>query len=123
MRDTNSVVLGGNLVADPETKTINGADCVSFRLACNNTLVETNKDNTTYIDCEWWNPNGALKHLEKGKKVEVCGKILGSHWKDKETGANRSKNYIKVHELNLRSSNRTNHSEETKEEEELSVPF
>jgi hypothetical protein len=101
-RDTNVVVFGGRLVADPETKTINGDDCVKFRMVVNNGVEEGSGMNTLYLDCEWWSPNKGASYLEKGKKVEVQGKLQMSHWKDKGDGSSRSRPYLKVLSLELR---------------------
>ena len=101
-RDTNVNVYSGRLVADPETKTINGDDCIKFRIVVNNGIEEGSGMNTLYMDCEWWSPNKGASYLEKGKKVEIQGRQLMSHWKDKGDGSSRSRPYIKVLSLELR---------------------
>jgi single stranded DNA-binding protein len=101
-RDTNCSILGGRLVSDPETKTINGEQLVKFRIVSNSGIEEGPSTNTLYIDCEWWGSNKGSQYLEKGKKVEIIGRLQMSHWTDKETGIARSRAYIKVNNLELR---------------------
>ena len=54
------------------------------------------------LDCEWWNPSGAVEYLKRGKKVYISGKLLQNNWEDKDTGAKQHKYFISVKELELR---------------------
>ena len=96
-KDTNVIVVEGNLVKDVEVKNIKEKNLAKFRIASQN----GDKD-TTFIDCEWWNPNGAVEYLLKGKKVAITGRLMQSNWKDKETGGSRSSVFVAVHTLDLR---------------------
>lgn len=115
-KDLNVTVFGGRLVADPEIKTINGNDLAKFRLVVNNGVEEGPNTNTLYIDCEWWNPSNGVKYLEKGKKVEILGKMMMSHWTDKSDNTKRSRPFVKVINLDLRG--KKNESEEVETNED-----
>lgn len=103
-RDLNFIVLGGRLAADPEQKTINGEELVKFRVVVNNGVEDGPNTNTLYIDCEWWNPNKGAQYLEKGKKVEVTGRLIMSHWLDKNDNTKRTRAFVKVMNIELRGS-------------------
>jgi len=96
-RDINSVGLEGNLAGDCLTKTIGDSVLAKFRLCVSN-----GERPTTYIDCEWWNPSGAVKYLKRGKKVYISGRLLQNNWEDKDTGSNQHKYFISVRDLELR---------------------
>jgi single-strand DNA-binding protein len=111
-RDLNIVAFGGRLAADPEQKTINGNDCVKFRIVVNNGVEDGPNNNTLYIDAEWWNPNKGAQYLEKGKKVEITGRMMMSHWIDKNDNSKRSRPFVKIISLELRGSSKKTESEE-----------
>ena len=118
-KDTNSVVFGGRLTADPETKKIGSEECVKFRMAINNGVEEGPNFNTLYMDFEWWSPNKAVQYLSKGKKVEITGKMYMSHWTDKNDSTKRSRPYVKVLSLELKGSKK----QEFNEQEDSSSDF
>lgn len=105
MRDFNTVILEGRLIDKAQTKTHNGTEFVSFRLASTEFANKADKK-TLYIDCEWWEPNKAAEYLEKGKAVIVTGRLSLSEWTDKEDGKKRSKHFVKVEKLDLRGSSK-----------------
>lgn len=123
-RDINLLAAEGNLAADCVTKTIGDSVLVKFRLCVSN-----GDRPTTYIDCEWWNPNGAVEYLKRGKKVHVIGRLLQNDWEDKDTKTMQHKHFIGVRELELRLSAVKRDEDATKEEEPVlagdikDVPF
>lgn len=93
--NTNWFVGDGNLVKDHEEKeTKNGNKLVKFRIA-----IKNGEKKTTFIDCEWWSPTGAVQYLKKGKKVSITGNLLFDEWE--KNGEKRSKCYINVQHLRL----------------------
>jgi len=121
--DTNNTVLGGRLFADPEIKTINGKELVKFRLCVNNGTEEGPGKNTLFIDCEWWEPGKAAQYLEKAKKVEIVGRIMMSHWTDKDNGTQKSKIFISIMALQLKGSKKQEDAAETIEDFASPMPF
>lgn len=94
-RDINLMSAEGNLAGDCITKTIGDSLLAKFRLCVTN-----GERPTTYIDCEWWNPSGAVKYLKRGKKVYISGRLLQNNWED--NGAKQHKYFIGVRDLELR---------------------
>ena len=96
-RNTNSVTITGNLVSDPQSRTVpSGASLCEFRLAVNNGETKEGKEiQTTYVGVTVWNGQGAncQKYLSKGRPVAVTGKLSYSEW-EAEDGSMRSKLYI-----------------------------
>ena len=119
-QDTNLILLIGTLTKDSELKeTKNGKKLVKFRLA-----VKNGEKPTTFIDCDWWSPNGALEYLKAGKKVEVSGRLLFEEWESKN-GEKRSKHLVNIQNLilreNLNTENSLKENEYTKEEFEAEI--
>lgn len=96
-RDINTLVIEGNLAADCITKQIGDSNLAKFRLCSSN-----GEKKTTYIDCEWWKPSGAIEYLRKGKRVAIIGRLLQDEWEDKDTGVKRQKHFVGVERLELR---------------------
>lgn len=104
MRDRNICQFVGNLVADPELKqTQAGTSVVNLRLAVNATRVknaetgEWTDGDVAYFDFEAWDSGAELLgQMKKGDRlfVECLAKL--DTWKDKETGANRSKVMFRI---------------------------
>lgn len=96
-RDINLISAEGNLAGDCVSKRIGDSVLAKWRLCVSN-----GDRPTTYIDCEWWNPSGAVEYLKRGKKVYVSGRLLQNNWEDKDTGAKQHKYFIGVRDLELR---------------------
>lgn len=107
--NTNWWIGDGSLVKNVEKKEINNKTLVKFRIAVNN-----GDKKTTFIDCEWWNPTGAVEYLEKGRTVSISGNLLFDEW-DKN-GEKKSKYYISVQSLRLSSGYRKSKEEYMEEE-------
>lgn len=76
------ITVVGNLVADPETKTVAGHKLAKLRLASNERIKDGEgqwKDgDTTYIDVACWRRLAeGSESLRKGQKVIVYGKLKG----------------------------------------------
>ena len=61
-RDINALLAEGNLAADCIIKQIGDSKLAKFRICISN-----GEKKTTYIDCDWWDPSGAIEFLKKGK--------------------------------------------------------
>ena len=76
----NSVVLAGNVVADPESRSTNSGKAIaSFRLAINNPL---NDKDVVFIDVDTWEKQAEFvsKHVKKGSLVSVIGRLKQDSW-------------------------------------------
>ena len=92
----NHIIISGNLVRDPEMRTV-GADkaVVSFTIASNSRFKASDgeqREEVTFCDVEAWGRQGeiAAQYLTKGATVIVEGRIKQDNWTDKE-GQKRSK--------------------------------
>jgi single stranded DNA-binding protein len=114
--NTNWFIGDGNLVRDCEEKgTKNGNKLVKFRLA-----VKNGERKPTFIDCEWWNPNGASQYLKSGKEVSIAGQLLFEEWEGKN-GEKKSKHFINIQNLRLGSSAKKTEGDYTKEDFEAEI--
>lgn len=76
----NSVVLAGNVVADPESRsTSTGKTVATFRLAINNPL---NDKDVVYIDVDTWEKQAdfVVNYVKKGSAVSVIGRLKQDSW-------------------------------------------
>jgi single-strand DNA-binding protein len=104
MGSYNKVMLVGNLGADPEVRTVPGGQTVAnFRIAT--TKVWTDKSGARQEKTEWhrisaWGKTADVcgKHLAKGRKVHVEGRLRTSEWEDK-TGQKRYSTEIVAEEV------------------------
>jgi single-strand DNA-binding protein len=98
MNNLNSILLEGNLVADPELRyTTNGAAVCSFRVACNRFYKQEEElqKEVSYFDVTTWNRQAEVcnEYLNKGRGVRVVGRLKQDRWEDAE-GRTRSKVHI-----------------------------
>ena len=89
MNSLNSVLIEGNLVADPESKPMeDGARLCSFRVASNRYFKADGdpKAEVSYFDVEVWNKTAdrCMKALVKGSGVRVVGRMKQDRWADKD---------------------------------------
>lgn len=93
----NTVVLAGNLVANPELRTTPGGTSVTdLRLAVNEhwTDSEGNKqEKAHFFDVTVWGKQAesVCRFLGKGDLIAVEGSLRQDTWTDKESGKNRSR--------------------------------
>lgn len=95
MNSLNSIIVEGNLVREPQLKTIpNGSQVCAFALA-NNRFYKQNdgfEKETSFFDIEAWAKLGSTcaGNLKKGQGVRVVGRLKQDRWVDQE-GQPRSK--------------------------------
>jgi single-strand DNA-binding protein len=92
----NKVLLIGNVVKDPEVKSVKDTSVAKFRLAVDD---QYKKDSVIYIDVEAWDKQAefAQKWLKKGKGVIVDGRLCMDSW-EKE-GKKETKIYVKAQDV------------------------
>lgn len=76
----NSIVLAGNVVADPESRTTQTGKMVAgFRLAVNNPV---NDKEVLYIDVDIWEKQAefVMNYVKKGSAVSVVGRLKQDTW-------------------------------------------
>jgi single-strand DNA-binding protein len=100
MSKINLVVLGGNLVRDPELRyTPGGTAICEFTIANNETWVKDDEkvEKVNFVSCNCWGkPGERIKQFfTKGKEIQVQGKLDFQSWETKE-GEKRSTLKIKV---------------------------
>jgi len=98
MNNLNSILLEGNLVADPELRyTPKGAAVCSFCVACNRFYKQEEElqKEVSYFDVTTWNRQAEVcnEYLTKGRGVRVVGRLKQDRWEDSE-GKTRSKVHI-----------------------------
>jgi single-strand DNA-binding protein len=109
----NKVVLIGNLVSDPETKTTqNGTGISKLRLAVDDPF---RKDNPIYIDVEAWEKMSdfCAQWLKKGRTVIVDGRLCMDTWE--KDGQKFSKIYIRAQDIRFCSTGKKEDETENKE--------
>lgn len=105
----NKVLLIGNVVKDPEVRSVKDTSVAKFRLAIDD---QFKKDSTIYIDVEAWDKQAefAEKWLKKGKGVIVDGRLCMDSW-EKE-GKKETKLYVKSQDIRFSNVNSQKGSEE-----------
>ena len=98
MASYNKVILVGNLTRDPELRHIpSGTAVTDLGLAVNRTWTDRNtnqrSEETTFVDVTCWGRTAeiACEYLRKGRPVLVEARLQMDEWKDRETGAKRTK--------------------------------
>lgn len=88
-QQVNQVVIGGNLVRDPELRHTRGGSAVcSLRLA-NNRRAKVGdewQDRAGYFDVSVWGAQGenCAEYLAKGRGVLVVGELRWREWEDRD---------------------------------------
>ena len=98
MNNLNSILLEGNLVADPELRyTPKGVPVCSFRVASNRYFKQEEElqKEVSYLDVTTWNRLAEVcnEYLARGRGVRVVGRLKQDRWEDAE-GKTRSKVHI-----------------------------
>jgi len=103
----NKVFLQGNLTRDPELRYIpSGTAVADFAVAVNNkykTASGEKREDVLFMDCTAWAGLGETiqKFFAKGDPIIVEGSLRTEEWKDKDTGAKRSKIKMTVSGFNF----------------------
>ena len=97
MSDLNRVFLVGNLVKDPELRSINNGNKVTnFVIASNRNWNGPEGELTeevSFLDCVSYGKTAETieKYFSKGRKILVEGRLKQEKWIDKETSKNVSR--------------------------------
>jgi len=105
MNNFNFTVLEGNLVRDPEVKTIGDKTLCKLVIASNRQYTKkdgTKVDEANFFDVAMWGKLGETcsKYLKKGSRVLVSGNLCKDIWKTAE-GETKSNTYINAKEVNF----------------------
>lgn len=95
----NSVVLAGNVVAEPMARsTSTGKNIASFRLAVNNPI---NDKDTVFIDVDVWEKQAEFvtTHVKKGSSVSVIGRLKQDSWE--KNGEKKTKILVVADRVNF----------------------
>lgn len=120
-KGVNKAIIVGNLGNDPEIRYMpNGEAVTNFSVATSETWKD--KQGQQQERTEWHNivmyrrlAEIAGEYLKKGSKVYLEGKLKTSKWQDQQTGQDRYKTEINVHEMQMldsaNSSNQPHHGQ------------
>ncbi|KGF72408.1 single-stranded DNA-binding protein [Neosynechococcus sphagnicola sy1] len=103
----NHVTLVGRVGGDPDVKYFESGSVV-----CNLTLAvnrqSRNNEQPDWFNLELWGKQAevAANYVRKGSQIGISGALKFEHWKDRSTGASRSKPVIRVERLELLGSKR-----------------
>ncbi len=89
MNSLNSILLEGNLVRDPESKTLaTGSQVCNFTVASDRFYRQNDnmEKEVYYFDVEAWSRLGLAcsQNLKKGRGVRVVGRLKQDRWTDGE---------------------------------------
>ncbi len=98
MNSLNSILLEGNLVRDPENKTLpSGTQVCNFAVASDRFFKQNDvlEKEVSYFDVEAWARLGqsCAENLKKGRGVRVVGRLKQDRWTDLE---GKSKSKVKI---------------------------
>jgi single-strand DNA-binding protein len=105
----NTVTLVGRVGGDPDVKYFESGSVVcTFTLAVNRQ--SKNADQPDWFNIELWGRQAqvAADYVRKGSLIGVSGALKLETWKDRSTGADRSKPVIRGDRLELLGSKRDN---------------
>ena len=122
MNNLNSILLEGNLVADPELRyTPKGAPVCSFRVACNRFYKQEEElqKEVSYFDVTAWNRQAEVcnEYLTKGRGVRVVGRLKQDRWEDAE-GKTRSKVHVVAEHVEFKPKFKNDSNEPTEGQEQ-----
>ena len=106
MGNINNVILEGNLVKAAELSHWNdGTAFCRFTIANSESYKDANgqwQDVTSFIDCQLKGnyAESMAKHLLKGRRVTVAGRLKQTRWTD-ENGGKHSAVFVKVQDISL----------------------
>lgn len=119
MNQLNSILVEGNLVKDPSTRTLpSGSQVCAFTLASNRNYKNSSQvyeEEVSYFDVEAWARLGSAcaQHLKKGRGVRVVGRLKQDRWLDLD-GKHKAKVKIVAEHVEFKPQ---------KKEEEKSAPL
>ena len=83
----NKVILMGNLVENPELKSIpSGAFVTNFRIAVSRKFKKEGQPEADFITITAWNNTAKFvtDYFSKGRAILVCGKLQSRSWVDND---------------------------------------
>ncbi|HET7839216.1 MAG TPA: single-stranded DNA-binding protein [Rectinemataceae bacterium] len=107
MNSLNSILLEGNLVRDPESKTLpTGTEVCTFAIAADRFYKQAEgelENEVSYFDVEAWSKLGSAcaQNLKKGRGVRVVGRLKQDRWTD-QTGKTKSRVKIVAEHVEFR---------------------
>lgn len=95
----NNVIIGGNLVRDPEFKNVDGARCVAeFTIASNRKYRKDGEvcEDVAFVSVVAWNrlAETCRDYLRKGMPVVVVGSLVQERWE--KNGQKKSKTRVRA---------------------------
>ena len=122
MNNLNSILLEGNLVADPDLRyTPKGAAVCSFCVACNRFYKQEEElqKEVSYFDVTAWNRQAEVcnEYLTKGRGVRVVGRLKQDRWEDAE-GKTRSKVHVVAEHVEFKPKFKSDSNEPTEGQEQ-----
>jgi single-strand DNA-binding protein len=112
----NSIVLAGNVVADPESRsTQTGKAIATFRLAVNNPI---NDKDVVYIDVDTWEKQAdfVTTYLKKVSAVSVVGRLKQDSWE--KDGKKQSKILVVADRVNFVGGKKKDTAQDGEEQDE-----
>lgn len=98
----NTVIIGGNLTANPEVKQFaSGSSVCEFSIAVNENWKNDageKQERTHFIRCFCYGPRGETiaKYFTKGQRILVEGSLAQETWTEKDGDKKREKTRVKV---------------------------
>lgn len=125
----NRAILVGNIGADPELRyTANGTAVLSLRIATSEKWRDSAsgdlKERTDWHTIVVWGPRalGLEKHISKGDKLAIEGKIRVSTYEDKE-GIKRTKSEIHADSVDFCGRRRRARDDDPTEQQRAAMPL
>ena len=124
----NRIIIAGNLTREPQLSyTPSNTAIVDIGLAVNR---EWSKDGqkqkeTCFVNCVGFGKTAENinKYCKKGDPLLVEGRLTQDNWKDKDTGANRSKLKVTIEGFQFVATGEKKAEPEQKPEDDLEIPF
>ena len=107
MNQINQTIVCGNIVRDPELKTLaSGTKTTTVSIAMNRNYRASNGEiveETSFIDVELFGKNAenTVKYCKKGKEVQIVGRLRQERWTDAD-GKKHSKIVIVAEYIEFR---------------------
>ena len=106
-RGFSKVVVMGNVVRDPETRsTSTGNSITTFSVAVNRPYRGSDgssKEDVSFFECSAWGKMGETiaQYAKKGSGILISGRLSQTSWDDKNSGQKRSRVEIVVEDFNF----------------------
>lgn len=88
----NQLIISGRLTTNPEVKLVGQDNTTVCNVSLATDIGYGDKKKSIFLDCTAWGKTAEIiGKLHKGSSVVLDGRIHMDQWKDKSTGADRSK--------------------------------